>query len=338
MRHALCPCLLVACVLSVPAFAQILNPTPGAPAGPKISDEERKALEKVNTAVDTTAKLSAAGEYLKKFGKSPMRPRLAGHLVNEISKVQDNAQRITLAQSFVAAFDHPEEANLVKPTVIDALVKESKFDEAFAEGAKYLPNHPNDVLVLTQLAIVGVEQAKAQNTKYVQVSQQYAAKAVALMETDQKPADFDAPGWKEYSGQWLPRLYQAQGVILYLTNDRPASKERFEKAVALEAQNPSTLMMLGMLADDDYQALAKQFNAEKAGPGKDAMLKQAFTKMDEVIDWFARAVAASDGRAEFQAMNQQLRQNLEAYFKFRNNGSVEGMGKLIDKYKKPAGQ
>ena len=77
---------------------------------------------------------------------------------------------------------------------------------------------------------------------------------------------------------------------------------------------------------------------EKTGPGKDAILKQAVAKMDEVIDWFARAVANSEGKAEFQAMNQQLMQNLESYYKFRHNGSTDGMSKIIDKYKKPTPQ
>jgi hypothetical protein len=158
------------------------------------------------------------------------------------------------------------------------------------------------------------------------------------MEGDKKPTTFDDAGWTEYKTQWLPRLYQGQGVVLYLTNDRPGARAKFEKSIGLDANNPSALMMIGMLADDEYQALAKQYNAEKAGPGKDAILKQAVAKMDEVIDWFARAVANSEGKAEFQAMNQQLMQNLESYYKFRHNGSTDGMSKIIDKYKKPTPQ
>lgn len=342
-RRTLCACLLTS--LAVPVFGAFKGQFPqgrpqGQPQGQaaKVPDDERKALEAINTATEITGKLQAGTEFLKKFGKSPRRPRVASYLANEISKVPDNAQRVTLGETFAASFNQPEETDLVKPTIIDALVKLRKFDEAFAEGAKYLPRHPDDVILQTQLGIVGVEQAQHQNPKYAQVSQQYATKAIELMEVDKKPVLLDDAGWKDYRTQWLPRLYQAQGVVLYLTNDRPGARAKFEKSISLDGQNPSALMMLGMLTDDEYQVIAKQYNIEKSGPGKDAMLKQAVAKMDEVIEWFARAVASSDGKPDFQTMNEQLRQNLEAYYKFRNNGSTEGMSKIIEKYKKPVGQ
>ena len=307
---------------------------PGAAPQQKIPDDERKLLDGLNTATDAAAKLQVGTEFLKKFSKSPRRPRVAAYLAQEVSRVPDNAQRIALAEQFSAAFKEPAEVDLVKPTIIDAQVKLSKFDEAFAEGAKYIPRHPDDVVIQTQLAIVGIEQAQRQNPKFVPAAQGYAAKAIELMETGAMPPSFDDAGWTEYKGQWLPRLYQAQGIVLYLTNDRAGAKAKFEKSMSLDSQNPSVLMMLGMLADDEYQTLAKQYNAEK-GAGRDAILKQAVAKMDEVIELFARAVAAADGKAEFQAMNQQLMQNLESYYKFRHNGSSEGMSKIIDKYKKP---
>lgn len=310
---------------------------PGGAQQQKIPDDERKLLEGLNTATDAAAKLQVGNEFLKKFSKSPRRPRVAAYLAQEVSKVADNAQRITLAEQFASSFKEPDEVDLVKPAIIDAQVKLNKYDEAFAEGAKYIARHPEDVVLQTQLGIIGIEQAQRQNPKFVPAAQGYAAKAIELMEADKKPTTFDDAGWTEYKGLWLPRLYQAQGIVLYLTNDRPGAKAKFEKSMGLDAQNPSVLMMLGMLADDDYQALAKQYNAEK-GSGRDAILKQAVAKMDEVIEMFARAVAAADGKAEFQAMNQQLMQNLESYYKFRHNGSTEGMTKLIDKYKKPAAQ
>ena len=332
-------CLCVVAALTMPALAQTQNPqNPQAAQAPKVPDDERKALEKINTVTGTAAKLQAADEYVKKFGKSPRRAKVASYISNEISNVQDNAQRIALAQSFIATFTQPEEVDLVKPTMIDALVKANKLDEAFSEAAKYLEKHPDDVLLQTQLAIIGAEQAQHQNTKFVPASQQFGVKAIELMETDKKPAQMDAAAWQQYRGQWLPRLYQSQGVLLYLANDRPGARERLEKSVGLDANDPSTLMMLGMLSDDEYQQLAKQYNTEKAGPGKDAILKQAFAKMDEVIDWFARAVAASEGKPEFQVMNQQLMQNLQSYYSYRHNNSTDGLKQLIEKYKKPAGQ
>lgn len=317
---------------------QVPTPPPSPQQGrPQMPEEERKALEAMNSAPDAKAKVQAGLEYVKKFGKSTMRPRVAAYLAGEVAKVTDNVERVALAEAFAGGFNQPTEIDLIKPTVIDSLVKQNKLDEAFAEGAKFLAGH-DDVLLQTQLAIVGIEQTQRQNPKYLQPAQQYAAKAIESMEADKRPTALDVAGWEQYRMLWLPRLYQAQGVVSYLTSDRATAKGKFEKSISLDAHNPSTLMMLGMLADDEYQQIAKQYGAEKPGPGKDAMLKQAVAKMDEVIDWFARAVASTDGKPEYQAMSQQLMQNMEAYYKFRNNGSTEGMSKIIDKYKKPAGQ
>lgn len=338
VRGTLCACLLTI----LPAFASLRVSAQGQGAPPAksetIPDDERKALDALNTATDPAGKVQVGVAFLKKYSKSPRRIKVANYLASEIAKVDDAAQRLTLAATYQSSFNQPEELDLVKPTVVDAYLKQNKFDEAFAEGAKHIARQPEDVLLQTQLGITGIEQAQRQNPKFLQVSQQYAGKAIELMEADKKPALIEAAQWQAYRNQWLPRLYQAQGVALYLNNDRPGARGKFEKSVGLDAQNPSTLMMLGMLADDEYQALAKQFNGEKSQAGKDAILKQAFAKMDEVIDWFARAVAASDGKAEFQQMNQSLMGNLEQYYKFRNNGSSDGMQKVIDKYKKPAGQ
>ena len=56
--------------------------------------------------------------------------------------------------------------------------------------------------------------------------------------------------------------------------------------------------------------------------------------MDEAIDWMARAVGATEGIAQMQQVNQQLRENLQAYYGFRHDGKTDGMAGLIEKYKK----
>jgi tetratricopeptide (TPR) repeat protein len=334
-KHALGVCLFSALTFSAVPLSAMTLQNPPASDQPKISDNERKAIDKINTAPDLNAKMAAAGEFLKKFDKSPMRTRVASYLAGEIMKAPDNQQRLQAAQTFTTTFNKPEETDLIKPTVIDTYVKLNKYDEAYQEAAKYLPGHPDDVTLQTQLAIIGADLAQRQsNPKFVQVSQEYGKKAIELMEADKRPATLDAAAWTEYRTQWLPRLYQSQGVLSYMTNNKAAAKENFEKSVGLNDRDPVTLMMVGTIVDDEYQELAKRYNAEKAGPGKDAILKQAFGKMDEVIDWFARAVAAAEGKPEYAPLQKQLMDNLDAYYKSRNNGSTQGLKELIEKYKK----
>jgi hypothetical protein len=307
----------------------------GQPNQVQVSEAERKALDKINTAPDPSAKLQAAGEYLKKFGKSQMRPRVASYVSTEIGQVQDPASRLQLMQTFSSTFNQPGEADLVKPLMIDTYIKSSKFDEAFAEGGKYLQAHPDDISVLTQLALVGADQAQRQNPKYIAQSKEYTARAIEMMEGDRRPTTMEAAAWTEYKNQWLPRLYQGRGFVLYVTDERAPAREALEKSAGLNPRDPFTMMLLGTISNDEYQAIAKRYNAEKAGPGKEALLKEAYTKMDEVIDWYARAVAATGDNAQYAALRDQIMNDLKSYYSARHNGSTDGLSQLIEKYKKP---
>ncbi len=240
MCAMICPAYGAALSQQYPQTPQTPQSPPQTPQSPPqtqgaaVSEDEKKALEKINTATDPTLKLQAASEYLKKFGKSPTRKRVATYLADEVSRVEDPAQRVALSQTYMTTFDQPEEAEMVKPYLVDGLIRGKKLDEGFAEGAKYLEKHPEDVVLRTQLAIVGANEVQKQNGKYVPVSKQYAKQSIELMEGDKKPPLMDPAAWPPYRTQWLPKLYQAQGVMAYVTNEKPAAKANLEKAATLE--------------------------------------------------------------------------------------------------------
>lgn len=218
----------------------------------------------------------------------------------------------------------------VTPEQIFALFQADKFDEGFAEGAKYIEKHPDDIQLRTQLAIAASNQAQRGNAKYVPQGKQYAAQAIQSFEADKKSAEFDDTTWPTFKTQWLPKLYQANGVLSYVTSDKAGAKQNIEKAAGLDPGDPVNPMLLGTFANDEYQDLAKKFNAEK----NEAVLKQAMGKMDEVIDWYARAIAAADGKAGYEALQKELTGQLEQYYSFRHNNSTTGLKELIEKYKK----
>jgi hypothetical protein len=91
------------------------------------------------------------------------------------------------------------------------------------------------------------------------------------------------------------------------------------------------LFMLVNLTNEEYKELAERYKAEK----KPDQLKQAFAKMDEAIDWMARAIAAAEGQPQFQPIAEELRKDLTQYYTFRHEGKTAGMNELIQKYKKP---
>ena len=323
--------LLVMCAAAMAAEPQVNQQSQKQPQL-QLSEGERKGVEKINTAVGADNKMKAATEFIKKNAKSQIRNRVATYVAEEIVRVQNPQQIIALAQSYISTFNLPEEADLVKPALIDALLNTGKFDEGLNEGAQYLQRHPEDVPVLISIAWAGANQVQKQagTPKLTQAANDASAKAVELMEADKRPQRMDEKTWAEYRNSWLPRLYQARGLMLYHGNLKSDAKDNLEKAAGLEPYDPSTLMMLVNITNEEYQDLAKKYQTEK----KADILNKAIEKMDEVIDWLARAVGATEGNPQMQPTNQQLRENLQAYYSFRHEGKTEGMNELIEKYKK----
>lgn len=342
--RALALCALVLIVASAPsAFAQ----TPQYPttqpkdeskpkdAGPKISDGEAKAIDKINAAPGITEKLAAATEFIKKYPKSTMREKVALYMAGEVAKVPDAAQQITAMEGALAVFDQPKESEVIYPALIDAYVKAQRFDDALAATNKYLEKNPNDVGLLTQMALVGTDQIKRQKANFVQPVQQYASKAIELIEADKKPESIEPAKWEEYKTKWLAHLYQSLGIVSYLTQNKADARVKLEKSVALKSTDPVTYMLLGGMADEEYQELANKYKGISGGPAKEEALKEAHAKLDQAIELYAQAVALASGQPAYQALHDQLKQNLESYYKYRHNNSTNGMQELIDKYKKP---
>jgi predicted Zn-dependent protease len=301
---------------------------------PQVSADEQKALMKIKTAADPSAKLQAASEFVKKYPKSTVRYEAASYVASEIAKA-DAAAQITLSQNFLTIFTESKEAAIIQSLVIDAYIKTNKVDEAFKTGAAYLEKNPEDVAVLTQLALTGVDQAKRQNGSYVQQSATYGAKAISLIEADKMPDTFSAEDRTRYKTFWMPYLYQSLGLIAYMTGNKEDARAKLDKAVAGNPNDPFTYVLLGSLVNEEYQALAERHKTMMSGPLKDETLKRANAKVDEIIDFYAHAVGLSEGKAEYQQLHDQILTDLTAYYKYRHNNSADGLQALIDKYKKP---
>ncbi|MFL6230799.1 MAG: hypothetical protein ACJ741_18655 [Pyrinomonadaceae bacterium] len=301
------------------------------------SDAESKAAQAVQSAADPNAVAVAASEFVKKYPKSSLRPQVARAVLSKIAAVQDPAQRATFAEGFSKIFDSPDEAMLAAPVIIDAYVDAKRYDDAYRLATPDAVAKFEDPLgVMISLAITGADQVRQQNPKYVPASQQLGLKAVELIEGDKKPARVDDARWGEYKTKWLPQLYQSLGLLSLASGDKADAKAKLAKALALNPTDANTYILLGAIANDEYQQTAQQHKAA-SGAAKDELLKQAQAQLDVVIDAWAHAVALTEGDARADQMRAQLMQDLESYYKYRH-GSADGLQQLIAKYKKPAGQ
>jgi hypothetical protein len=334
ISRALSVCTLALMIgwLAAPGMARTAQDKPKDP--PKISEDEAKALQKLNSATSTAEKTKLVVEFLKKYKKTTQRAKLADFLSNQIINEKDPNVKLQAAQQYLATFDQPGEADAVKPALIDSYVQLNKFDEAFSEAQKYLAAHPDDAFVNAQLGFSGAQQIQKNGPtwKHAKAAAQHASQAVEMLEGDKKPEKADAQFWANYRNAWLPRLYQASGLIFYFTDDKAKAKDNLEKSAGLDPYEVSTLAMLGNIANEEYNELAKQYQTER----KAAQLEKALEKMDEIIDWYARGVAAADGKPEMQQMRQQVLEQLKQYYEFRHEGKSDGLDALINKYKKPA--
>lgn len=298
-----------------------------------VSKGEQEAAAKIQSALDLPAKVTAADEFVKKYPKSLQRTQIVTYIAREAEKLQDGPQRIAQLENILTVFKEPADADVIMPILIDAYLKEKRPDDAFRVIATYLVRNPNDIAVLTEAVIEGAEQAKKQNAKFVVQSQQYGAKAIELIEAGKKPEALDDARWSDYQTRWLPIIYQTLGMLALMTGNKADARAKLDKSVTLNSGDPFTYVLIGTMLNEEYEQIAKEFKSASPGPLKDAMLKQAHAKMDEVIDRYAHAVALSEGKPPYQQLHDQMLEDLKSYYAYRHGGSIDGMQQLIDKYK-----
>jgi hypothetical protein len=300
----------------------------------QVSDAEFQAFKKVESGKDVPARLKAAADFLALHPKSSLLKQVAESVAAKIAEAQDLNQKIGYAENYLAVFKEPAQQDVIVPPLIDAYVKANRLDDAFKQAAGYLERNPNDVPTLTNVTLVGVDQARRNNTKFVPQIRQYGARAIELIEAGNKPELLTDAQWTEYKTKWLPLLYQQLGLLAMVTGDAVDAKAKLEKSISLNPSDPFSYYLMGGLTNDEYQKLASQYKSMLPGPDQDQTLKRALAEMDLTIDFFAHSVALSDGVPAYLGLHDALMPDLEKYYKYRHKDSTEGLQQLIDKYKK----
>lgn len=299
---------------------------------PTVSKEEGAAAEKVQKAADIPAKFLAAEEFVKKYPNSTLRLGIAQHIADQIKAFKEPAKQVAFSEQFFNIFTETAETDEIIPTLIYSYLETKKYDEAFQSSEAYLSRHPESLPLFVELTIQGSNLAKQQNPKFATQSLDYSNKAIAIIESNKKPANVTDAAWEAYRTKELPKLYHASGFLLFASNNSTEAKAKFDKAIAIDPTDPLNHYFLGTMADSEYQATAKAYQAA-TGKTRDDLLAKAMTQLDAVIDHYAHALAMADGKPEFQAFSGQLRSVVEPYYKFRYKDKPNGLQDLINKYK-----
>jgi hypothetical protein len=332
-RVALASTLAAVSCVAVGSVTSPVRAQSGKSGQPNISSGEQTLLKGINAAPNPAAKLKAAAELIKKYPKSSARPRIASEMADQIGGVANAPEKISLSQEYQGVFTDPSEQETIMPILIEAFAGANRFDEAFSTGAGFLKSNADSLPVLVQLMLVGTEQAKQKNPKFVPQSLQYGIHAIELIEADKKPANIDDAGWKKYKATMLPALYQSMGILNLVKGDRGEARVRLTKAAEIAPTDPFNYLLLAGILNEEYQEGGNHYKGMPAGPAKDEELKKVLASLDQVIDAYAHTIALSEGNATLQPVRQQYLQDLESYYKYRHNNSTAGMQQLIDKYK-----
>src|SRR5262249_43630312 len=214
-------------VVTAAAFSTLAQ---GGQGQPNISADEQNMAKAVMTAPDPAVQIKAASDFVKKYPKSTLRPRLARELAEKISGATDATQKVNGAQAYRGIFTEPSEQEMILPVLVEGLVAAKRTDEAFTVGGEFLTKNPESLDVLIQLVSAGTTEAKNKNGKFVTQSLQYGNSALLLVQADKKPSWMDDAGWTKYKGEVLPSLHQSLGLLNLVKGDRVAARASYLKA------------------------------------------------------------------------------------------------------------
>ncbi|CAN5693519.1 hypothetical protein BH20ACI4_BH20ACI4_25860 [soil metagenome] len=299
----------------------------------KVSPKEAKAIDKIEKAKTIDEKMQLISAFMKEFPQSPARGQVIDHAAAQVTQLTDDSQIIQQGKTYLTIFTKPEEEDLILPNMIFSYIQLKRPKDAFDAAQKYLARHPEDVSTRLTLSIEGTNQVRSGNKDFAAPTQEHTAKAIELIEADKRPANLNETQWQEFKTKWIPQLYYSQGLISFNSGDKEKARTNLTKAGELDSKDVNTWILLGSMTDEEYQTIALKYNAAGAGAERDALLTQANEKMDAAIEIFARIVALTDGKPEAKQINEQVRENLESYYKYRHK-NTDGLQALIDKYKK----
>jgi hypothetical protein len=241
------------------------------------------------------------------------------------------------SQVLLARRDRLEQSavhELVTEALMDAYIMTSRTSDVFRLAEGWLQKNPDDVDLMRRLAVLAGNEAIKGNNEFVKQGQDYGKRAIAQIDADRKPANMDVTKWGEYKTKNLVGLYRDVGILAMRAGDKATVKSSMEKAAELKSTDPAVYILLSQLANDEYQEQVKRYQSA-FGPQKDAEHERSLKLLDHVIETYSQAVAMAEANPQYANAAKELRVDLEGYYKFRHNGSTDGLQGLIDRYKRP---
>ncbi len=308
--------------------------TKSTPTARQMSADETRQANGVAAVSSATQKVHLLTVFLAAHPQSPVRGRLLTHVGVAIGREPDSAVRVALAEKFSELMSTDSERVVAAEILAEAYLKANRTEDAFQSIAVLPSAEAIDLRLLTRLVFAGAEESRQRNLKHLFVSQKYGDIALRAIDADLRPFEMNAARWADYKSKTLPSLHQSLGLLALHAGSPDEGLKHLRKAVELAPEDPQSHVFLGAAMNEEYITASQQLKQMKPGPARDTLAKKVLEQMNQVVDAYAHGLALATGSAQEPTVRAQVWPDLESYYKFLHNGSLDGLQALIDKYKK----
>jgi hypothetical protein len=205
--------------------------------------------------------------------------------------------------------------------------------QAFSVCRDVLANNPDNLKIHLQLVAAGIKLSQAKDTSHNAEALNEARKALQLIEQG-KTSDVWAPFADQVGAKEGLRYYV--GFFSLESAPEETAKQLLDIARGSGAlsKDPNTYQLLGAsYYNGEFKKLAAQYKANYEGkeetPESKALFDRINVVLDRIIDAYARAVALSNGKAQYALTNNQSKSALTTFYKQRHDNSDAGLNELV---------
>lgn len=324
----------IAAFVFASAFTATARPVQGgAPQGSiDVPPEELKAYGPLKAAKTADEAFAAAAAFTAKYPKSAALAQAPYDVAAAIEKAPKDAARLAAVEKFKQTFPGHDLGLELDRRMADYYLEKGDLSGLMKVCAAYLVKFPDDTRTHYLMLRVAVDALKKGDNSHLASGKEHGAKAIALLESTARPADFTTDAeWTKFKGENLAAAYQSYGLIALVSEDFAGASSYITKSSEVAPADPFNYLLLSSIRYSDYVAAAKAYNAriDKTTAEAKQKLEAANLALDAVIAVLVKAVVLSEGKAEFAGVYAQANGLLEDNWKQRHGGSLDGLADAV---------
>jgi hypothetical protein len=293
-----------------------------------VPQDELKAYAPIKAAKTVDEAFKAAAAFTAKYPKSAALPQIPYDIAAAIEKNPKNEARLAMVETFKQTFPGHDLGLDLDRRMADFYLEKGDFASLMKVCDAYLVKHPDDTRTHYLMLRVSVDALRKNDNAYLATGKEHGAKAIALLESPTRTADFaDDTEWTQFKTENLGLAYQTYGLLSLVTGDPAGATSYITKASTVAPKDPFNYFLLANIRYTDYEAAAKEYNAKIDKQTDDAKkkLEAANAAQDRVIEVLVKSVALAEGNPEFGGVYAQALGMLEDTWKARHGGKLDGL-------------